>query len=617
MLRRLLTVVFILGGACHAQQPASEWVYMNGDRDTVRMVWLPREWPADTRGFNVKRRVPGGAWEKLNPAPIAPTLYEADMDTRTNDPALRQKLKARRNDRIRSTASREESFETLMSTTLSKPDQLENLVDDARARFEIALFHGFAYQDSGIPKQPKYEYGLFPVPLDGSEQPEPAFKRVWTWGTPPVPLAVPFGQPRFADYRGRIGISIVWPLPQGGLTNYPIGSLQISSKDAEGTVSDWKRISGYENYTRDELWIELNAFPHYRKETFHVVPIDYLGYAGKPSPTIVYDREKYPEHSQQQPAVAAIQDVTDRPVPPPPPPPVASPPSARVPSAPPPSPGRDILWPPSAASSEVEKSSFPALVGAGAPAAADCRVTAAPGEAGYCLRPANGMHTWLRADDLGPRVRQIKSWSAADGVNNGAIAGDGPGEVAWLMRDALGGFPVARLAEVSSLALQTSIRTNTFTLFVVGRQVPGAERGYIVSSERDQDISWVAGKKLEVRTGVNRVSIPYEGIEEFHVLALRAEKGWLHVYDNRSAAERATVLKIPAGITLAFVGAPAREVGDGKSSLGNLRRAFSANAPANPKIGSDIAELILWPGQLEDEQLFATLRYLRKKYGLP
>src|SRR5688500_11217257 len=166
MLRRLLALACILGGACHAQQSAPEWVYMNGDRDTVRMVWLPRAWPTDIRGFNVKRRVPGGAWEKLNPAPIAPTLYEADMDTRTNDPALREKLKARRTDRIRSSASREEPFETVMSTTLGKPDRLESLVGDARARFEIALFHGFAYQDSGIPQQPKYEYGLFPVRLD-------------------------------------------------------------------------------------------------------------------------------------------------------------------------------------------------------------------------------------------------------------------------------------------------------------------------------------------------------------------------------------------------------------------------------------------------------------------
>jgi hypothetical protein len=181
----------------------------------------------------------------------------------------------------------------------------------------------------------------------------------------------------------------------------------------------------------------------------------------------------------------------------------------------------------------------------------------------------------------------------------------------------LGGFPVARLAEVSSLALRTPIRTNTFTLFVVGRQVPGAKRGYIVSSSLDQDISWVAGKNLEVRTGVNRVSVPYGGIEEFHVLALRAAKGGLHVYDNRGVVESATVLSIPAGITLEFVGAPPGELGDGTSSLGNLRRAFSANAPANPKIGSDIAELILWPAELEDEQLFATMRYLRKKYALP
>lgn len=611
MLRRFLALACILGGVCHAQQSAPEWVYMNGDRDTVRIVWLPRAWPTDVRGFNVKRRVPGGAWEKLNPAPIAPTLYEADMDTRTNDPARREKLKAQRNDRIRSSASREEPFETVLSTTLSKPDRFENLLDDARARFEIALFHGFAYQDSGIPQQPKYEYGLFPVRLDGGEQPEPVFRRVWTWGTPPSPLAVPFGQPRFADYRERIGISIVLPLPKGGLANYPIGSLQISSRDAEGEVSDWKRISGYKDYTREEVWIRLDAFPHYRKETFHVVPIDYLGYAGKPSPTIVYDRAKYPEHSPQQPI--AIQDSSDRPPPPaPPPPPVASPPRVPAPSI-----AREVRWPQASAISEVDKSSFPAVVGAGAPAAADCRATAAPGEAGYCLWPAAGMHTWLRADDLGPRVRQIKLWTAADGVKNDVIAGDGPGEVAWLMRDALGKFPVARLAEVSSLALRTPIRTNTFTLFVVGRQVPRAERGYIVSSTLDQDISWVAGKKLEVHTGINRVSVPYEGIEEFHVLALRAAKGWLHVYDNRGVVESATVLSIPAGITLAFVGAPARELGDGTSSLGNLRRAFSANAPANPKIGSDIAELILWPGELEDEQLFATMRYLRKKYGLP
>ena len=93
MLRRILLFCLLCATSTLTHAQDADWFYLQGDKDTVKLLWAPYEWLPEVQGFNVKRRVPGGTWKTLNVRPILPTYFPEDIDTRTNDPALREELR--------------------------------------------------------------------------------------------------------------------------------------------------------------------------------------------------------------------------------------------------------------------------------------------------------------------------------------------------------------------------------------------------------------------------------------------------------------------------------------------------------------------------------------------
>ena len=262
----------------------------------------------------------------------------------------------------------------------------------------------------------------------------------------------------------------------------------------------------------------------------------------------------------------------------------------------------------------------PVMLGFNSPTAKQCSFTAHAGEPGWCLRAADGMQAWLRSDDVWTRTTQLKLWKSPPSISNEATAGEDPANSAWLMPNALAGFPIVRVAERASLRLKTPVVAREFTVFIVGRQTPGSAMGNILSADpaHEQGISWRGGNVLQLRGAADSgldFDDPLAG--EFHIAALTYRDGTAVAYSGDGPGQPGEI-DLSAGMRFNCVGVPSRSapLGDGapRSPFAGLQQL---RAPANPSSGADIAELIVWPRALERDDMAVTLRYLRKKYSLP
>lgn len=147
-------------------QTEPEYMRLYGERadGTVRLLWLPRAWPAGLDGVLVKRRAPGGDWQPLIAAPIAPQSDPArDWSLTGLDPREQARLKQRLEAMIRegqiNPLSAGEATERLVTLNRKQiSGDLLRLMGD----YEYALITGFATVDSAPPVG-VVEYGVFGV----------------------------------------------------------------------------------------------------------------------------------------------------------------------------------------------------------------------------------------------------------------------------------------------------------------------------------------------------------------------------------------------------------------------------------------------------------------------
>jgi hypothetical protein len=262
---------------------------------------------------------------------------------------------------------------------------------------------------------------------------------------------------------------------------------------------------------------------------------------------------------------------------------------------------------------------LPVMLGLSMPTGKDCSFTAQPGQPGYCLRPPEGMGIWLRADDIWGRVTILTQWKSPPPVRMFANHSGKAGESAWLMANGIGTQPITRFADRSSLQISAADSYANFTLFAVARQAPGSRRGVLVSSAENQgqNIGWTGGNTIAIQTGPGAtVSLPFEKTQEFHVLTVRAESSHANVFANGELLNEEAV-QLGERFAVQFVGVPTSAVAPG-AVPGGLAGfgGFSTRAPVNPYLGSDIAELIVWPRALNEAEMRTTLRYLKRKYQL-
>lgn len=600
----LIVLASLFGGTALAQQPDFE-LLIQGDRDSVKLLWMPNHWPKGLTGFNVKRRADGGEWVQLNNGVMSPTVREDDLLTRTNDPALIERLKKKRLEMLAERNFSDVPFEKLLKDTLEDSTGIKFLKFVLGQTYEGALIQGFAYQDNTVPKAGTYEYGLFLV-RGSEESAEPYATQTWKYGTRPE-LSISFSQPEVIDHEYKTkGLQISWTVSTAELRTKLVREFRVMKREPNGKVTALNPTRANHADENPKVGILDFDYPHDQPATFWLEPVDIFDFAGKPSPELAYSAQKYPGRKPSPPPVATL-DGTPRPSTPSPPPPRDSYPArgSMLPMW-------DSVLPKADDPAEAELSNYPVLMGTTSPTAKSCVFKGNPGDPKFCLRPADGMQLWLRADDFGPRYRIATLWNSPRHVQNWATAGEQATQKGYRLESQVKGLPAIRLADGSSFTINVPLLAPEFTVFVVGRQVPGAARGTLLASGPDgYTIGWRDGSAFVAGAADQLTEIPYSGVSDYHVLAVRYHGGTVGIHVNGKPIEQKGV-DFGREPGFRFLGVTP----DGSASARPFA-AFSMNAPEKPESGVDIAELIFWPELLSIEDLRTTSRYLQKKYALP
>jgi len=250
------------------------WFYLQAGYHEARLMWMPPSWPAGLKGFNVKRREPGGRWKTLNRGTILPTLFDEDMRSRTNDKHMRESLRWLREGRAGSIVEQPRPLDEVLQ-------QLGTLSGYAKRQaavlitFERALLFGFGYQDSKIPQGDTFEYGLFGVARDGTEIAQPMGVRRWERGSGDS-LTLRFGEPvsRFAP-DGHLA-QVSWFLSREDVEVNLIREVSVQYVDPEGQHSQllqipagvveaggWFHVDVPESHAPGEYYLYLSATSYF------------------------------------------------------------------------------------------------------------------------------------------------------------------------------------------------------------------------------------------------------------------------------------------------------------------------------------------------------------------
>lgn len=557
MRRTLMALLLIVSGHCGAQQPEIQ-LLLHGHKDTVKLIWLAESWPKGLTGFNVKRRVTGGEWQTLNPAPITPSIDESEFANRTNDPGALQRMPAKRAEMLAKRNISEKPLDKRLQELTDDPFYVKFTSFVVAQDYIGALVQGFAYLDARVPPAAEYEYGLFLV--RGTVEPAtPVATQRWKPG-PATPLIVSFGEPEVSWFSDRGGLTVRWTVDKDEVRAKHLREFVTMMRDPQGVDSEVGRSQINFADAMPRVGIFEPDHPRTRAGTFWVVPVDIFDEVGRPSAEVVLDGK----------TTGFAAAASRAPSPPP-----TTVPAPNQPTAPPP----------------VATGPVPDT------------------------EPASGMGTWLRADDISPRITILTSWRSPAPLKFSATASGRGGETAWRMPDQIAGLPATRLVERSSLQFSAPAQFQDFTLFVVGRQVPGSRAGTLLSSSEGeaQSIGWAEGNSVTVRGGPDNVhSLPFAGAQEYHVLTVRSVGAHAMVYANGQALSESP-LRLGEPFAVQFLGTPARAEAVGGI---NVLRGLSAKARENPTEGADVAELLIWPRALGDEEMRATLAYLNRRFSL-
>jgi TonB family protein len=320
-LRRILFLCLLCATSTLSHAQGADWFYLQGDKDTVKLLWAPNEWLPEVQGFNVKRRVPGGTWKTLNSRPILPTYFPEDIDSRTNDPALREELR-----KFHQRVSTSEPPQALSAVLTEFADyskyqgysKYRARRDAVLGAYRQALLFGFAYQDANVPKGETYEYALYPVMSDGAERDLPVAARTWKWGGVPS-LKIPFGKPTLVPNTVESKMRISWSVEHAVLERNLVRNVRVYYVNAEGEKTLWTRKSVDDVKYLHAINVDLTGLGERGAVSFSAVPIDYFDFEGTPSESISYDWDQYRE-AVRDPGPAVTNAPSPMPPAPPPPP---------------------------------------------------------------------------------------------------------------------------------------------------------------------------------------------------------------------------------------------------------------------------------------------------------
>ena len=292
-MRRILFALLCASSAvCHAQQQPDFELMIQGGKDMVKLLWVPNAWPEGVTGFNVKRRTPGGEWQKLNSDTIILSNFEADFPTRTSDPDIIEQMKVKRAEMIAEGNIKAKGLEEHMAD-MRDPMMVKFTKFVVAQSYIGALVQGFAFVDSQVPAADSLEYGLFTVKWS-DESAAPVATQTWKPGTMPA-LELKFGPGEVSGYQMRSGLAVRWPVDKAEVRAKAVRDFRIMKRDAQGVVSELGRTSiNFAEENPSVGWFDFD-YPHDQPASFFVIPVDVFDFSGTPSAEVAYSREKYPE----------------------------------------------------------------------------------------------------------------------------------------------------------------------------------------------------------------------------------------------------------------------------------------------------------------------------------
>jgi hypothetical protein len=212
----VLALVFILFTNIIYAQSDEYPMSGEGNRDVVKLFWLPQQWPQNLEGFIIKRRVlekrSKGDWKTLTENFIYPELsLEKDLSNVERDPnqrdLIKEKLRDYLNGNVESVRLSENSKSHLLETFKKNSEAIKALSIYLYKDYDIALMHGFAFIDRNIPKAEKYEYGLF-LKFDDNSVEKLVNSFIWEYGTSSI---IKFDMDiSYKAKRNKKSVSIQW-----------------------------------------------------------------------------------------------------------------------------------------------------------------------------------------------------------------------------------------------------------------------------------------------------------------------------------------------------------------------------------------------------------------------
>jgi hypothetical protein len=264
--------------------------YGEGDKNIVRLMWLPESWPQNLSGFDIKRRHANGEWELLNKTPIIPEMsLQKDLGNVEPSASERERLKDKLKQMIDKGKTKEITNEAYLNRLRTDTNAVYALYVPVAVDYDFALLNGFGLVDRTI-KPGENEYGLFPI-INGKPSDKPVATYKWTYGTSPD-LNVKVTPTVKPAAKGKLQIS--WTVDAAAYKKLNINGFNVYRKTKGG---DLVKLNS------TPIWINTNTaqpvasyYDDVKENTIYtyaIVPNSLFGTEG-PRTTVDFDPAKLP-----------------------------------------------------------------------------------------------------------------------------------------------------------------------------------------------------------------------------------------------------------------------------------------------------------------------------------
>jgi hypothetical protein len=281
VLSRILLIpgmVVLLSIQAYGQQDHELFGTMDGK--VVKLYWDCRAWPADMKGFVIRRSEAGTAqWSTLNPAPIVPAMDpETDFSTRglTSEETrvLVEWFGNMSKEGKLSVMTHEELRAVLVQNNGPGSGDRIRMKSD----YNLSLVLGFAYVDHTVIPGKAYDYALHAAYLDGTVSTLPL--DTFRLGMRPLP------EPAVDFFLASGGVQLTWHMAAQEIREHALLGYRIARKTPGSGA--WKTLAdhpiGYAFEENDSVMFRYqdNTAAHDQDYLFELTSVNMFQQEGKP-----------------------------------------------------------------------------------------------------------------------------------------------------------------------------------------------------------------------------------------------------------------------------------------------------------------------------------------------